>query len=249
MSILMDALKQQSSIQPAVSDTAAFWRKLALILALLVSLLSGVLLAYWLQSGTVQPQPNMAIVAEPAKPTDILAVLQQPSTPAVTATTASAETVKQQEVLLPETPVKRVTAADSDPLPDEDQSSAERATQADIVADMAVSDELRDKFSEALKATEHGSGHSTVRSHSAPAQDISMLDARLLQQIPPLRFDAHVYATSAAQRWVKVNGKTLQEGQWVTADIRIREITPQYVLLQLGTQLFSMSALSEWPST
>lgn len=248
MSILMDALKQQSSIQPAVSDTAAFWRKLALILALLVSLLSGFLLAYWLQSGTVQPQPNTAIVAEPAKPADILAVLQQPSTPAVT-TTAKAETVKQQEVLLPETPVKRVTAADSDPLPDEDQSSAERATQADIVADMAVSDELRDKFSEALKATEHGNGQSTVRSHTAPAQDISMLDASLLRQIPPLRFDAHVYATSAAQRWVKVNGKTLQEGQWVTADIRIREITPQYVLLQLGTQLFSMSALSEWPST
>ncbi|MBU1309828.1 MAG: general secretion pathway protein GspB [Gammaproteobacteria bacterium] len=249
MSILMDALKQQSSIQPAVSDTAAFWRKLALILALLVSLLSGVLLAYWLQSGTVQPQPNMAIVAEPAKPADILAVLQQPSTPAVTTTTAPAETVKQQEVLLPETPVKRVTAADSDPLPDEDQSSEENAAQADIVADMAVSDELRDKFSQALKATEHGSGHSAVRSHTAPAQDISMLDARLLQQIPPLRFDAHVYATSAAQRWVKVNGKTLQEGQWVTADIRIREITPQYVLLQLGTQMFSMSALSEWPST
>ena len=112
-----------------------------------------------------------------------------------------------------------------------------------------ISGELRDKFASALKATENTSSNtSTLRNHNAPATDINSLDIQLQQQIPPLRFDAHVYATTVSQRWVKVNGKTLQEGQWVTADIRIKEITPQYVLMELGTQLFSMAALSSWPS-
>ena len=84
------------------------------------------------------------------------------------------------------------------------------------------------------------------RDHNAPATDIRSLDRQLQQQIPALRFEAHVYATAVNQRWVKVNGKTLQEGQWVTADIRIKEITPQFVLLELGNQLFSVAALSEW---
>ena len=62
----------------------------------------------------------------------------------------------------------------------------------------------------------------------------------------PLRFEAHIYASEPKQRWVKVNGKDLQEGQWVTADIQLKEITPQYVLLQTGRQMFSMEALTEW---
>jgi general secretion pathway protein B len=111
-----------------------------------------------------------------------------------------------------------------------------------------ISGELRDKFASALKATEHAATDTVLRTHNAPAVDIARLDPQLQRQIPALRFDAHVYATSISQRWVKVNGKTLQEGQWVTADIRIREITPQYVLLELGSQLFSMAALSSWPN-
>ena len=251
MSILMDALKQQSSPQPAISDTAAFWRKLALALALVVALLSGALLAYWLQSAPAQPLPLTTEAAEPAKPAAILAVLQQPLPQASeTATPPPATPVGLPETLAPAKTMPTVTAADSNATPDSvTQGNELIAAQAEAIAEIAVSAELRDKFSLALKATEHDTGSKAIRSHTAPAQDISMLDATILRQIPPLRFDAHVYATSAAQRWVKVNGKTLQEGQWVTADIRIREITQQYVLLQLGTQLFSMSALSEWPAS
>lgn len=258
MSILMDALKQQSSPQPAGPDSAAFWRKLALVLALLVALLSGALLAYWLQPAPVQLSPLTAVTAEPAKPADILAVLQQPQQqpqqpqqPEPTPATPSlAAPVNQPERLEPAKPMTTVTVPGSSATLNSAAQSAEIVVQtSEPAAEMAVSEELRDKFSQALKATAHASNNSAVRSHNAPAQDISTLDATILRQIPPLRFDAHVYATSAAQRWVKVNGKTLQEGQWVTADIRIREITQQYVLLQLGTQLFSMSALSEWPAS
>ena len=78
------------------------------------------------------------------------------------------------------------------------------------------------------------------------AKDMNELAPQLQGQIPPVRFEAHVYATQSSQRWVKVNGKSLQEGQWVTADIRLKEITPQFVLLEMGDELFSMPALTDF---
>ena len=133
-------------------------------------------------------------------------------------------------------------AAEPQPIEIAKEAAKEVATEP-----VEVSSELRDKFASALKATEQGSRSPARRANDAPARDISELDPTVRQQIPELRFDAHVYATTASQRWVKVNGKTLQEGQWVTADIRIKEITPQFVLLQFGSQMFSMAALSAWP--
>lgn len=136
----------------------------------------------------------------------------------------------------------------------EAQPEMVEASLADEVAPMAqpelsaneVSDELKSKFALALEETGSAPRRQSVTDHAAPARDIHSLDELLKRQIPPLRFEAHVYATEPRQRWVKVNGKDLQEGQWVTADIQIKEITPQYVLLQTGRQLFSVEALSEW---
>jgi hypothetical protein len=109
-----------------------------------------------------------------------------------------------------------------------------------------VSEELRNKFALALEQSDPMPRHQSVTEHAAPARDIQTLDELLKRQIPPLRFEAHIYASDPQQRWVKVNGKDLQEGQWVTADIQLKEITPQYVLLQTGRQMFSMEALTEW---
>ncbi|MDR6982006.1 hypothetical protein J2X32_000614 [Rheinheimera pacifica] len=248
MSILMEALKQQNQHTPVAADGSAFWRKLALTLALLLAGCVGAAAAYWLMS-PARPAPALAAEAvSPAQPVNIFAALSEADNKAAASAATTVidskialaiktlpEPVKEEFTSLPPvTTVTAGTAAEPQPL---------------VLPEPEISGELRDKFASALKATENtGANKAALRSHNAPATDIHSLDAQLLQQIPPLRFDAHVYATSVSQRWVKVNGKTLQEGQWVTADIRIKEITPQYVLLELGTQLFSMAALTEWPA-
>lgn len=109
-----------------------------------------------------------------------------------------------------------------------------------------VPQDLRDKFQSAMDALASEPKQPKVSEYAAPARDVQSLDDIIQRQIPPLRFEAHVYATEPMQRWVKVNGKDLQEGQWITADIQLKEITPQYVLMQTGRQMFSMPALSEW---
>lgn len=255
MSILMQALKQQHQAAPAAADGSAFWRKLALALALLLALLTGAVAAYLLMP-LVKPAASPAAEAvTPAQPDAILAALSpagnavidkaaaDKAAPAVVTELAQALAPQPQvvqEQLASKPAMATVTAG---------TAAAEPQPLAAVTPEPAVSAELRDKFASAIEATEGRVVAGSQRNQSAPARDIGSLERQLQQQIPPLRFDAHVYATTVSQRWVKVNGKTLQEGQWVTADIRIKEITPQFVLLQLGNQLFSMAALTEWPGS
>lgn len=264
MSILMDALKQQVPAT-AVANQAASWRVTAIVLALLLAVLLGFIGGYFLLKVTaVQPVPDSAsaIVAEPvvASATSIASRLE----PAQAAQTNSAETpaaatpVAEPQIAEPQITELQIQEigrpqVQAEPLPVRPPmvtvTAPSQNTATAELNDSAVSDELQQLFASALAATERStpaSSGSVVRNHQAPAQDIRSLDSQLQQQIPSLRFEAHVYATSPGQRWVKVNGKTLQEGQWVTADIRLREITPQYVLLEFGQQLFSMAALSDW---
>ena len=254
MSILMQALKQQHQTTVVAADGSAFWRKLALLLALVLAVLSGALAAYLLMPPGKSAAVPVADEVVPAQPETILAALTQADKAAATepalvaelarAITPQPQPQKVQEQFTGKPAVVTVTAgtAAAEPVP--------LVAKPDVVAEPAVSAELRDKFASAIEATEDSRRSNTVqRSAAAPARDINSLERQLQQQIPPLRFDAHVYATTASQRWVKVNGKTLQEGQWVTADIRIKEITPQFVLLQWGSQLFSMAALTEWPGS
>lgn len=247
MSILMEALKQQNQHPHVAADSGAFWRKLALVLALLLAGCVGAATAYWLKI-PVKPEPVEQAVS-PAHPADILAALSKTDTKAAIVTPPTAIDNKITQAIKPAPQPVKEEFTSLPPVATMTAGTIAAEPQPQALPAPEVSAELRDKFASALKATENtATDKSILRSHNAPATDVRSLDVQLQQQIPPLRFDAHVYATSVSQRWVKVNGKTLQEGQWVTADIRIKEITPQYVLLELGTQLFSMTALSEWPS-
>lgn len=265
MSILMAALKQQQHASVPSADASHFYRKLALVLALLLALLTGAMAAYLLLPLLQPERGNETEPPLPAQPAAILAALNKLETEqAAKAAQAklSAElteaivpaVIPEQETFSSLPAVKTLTAgtAEAEPKPATAAKTATAATTQTPVADTTaaaaqVSAELRDKFASALQASEQSTAPASRARQPAPATDIKHLDLQLQRQIPPLRFDAHVFATTATQRWVKVNGKTLQEGQWVTADIRIREISAQYVLLEMGQTLFSMPALSSWP--
>ncbi|MEH8019784.1 general secretion pathway protein GspB [Rheinheimera metallidurans] len=257
MSILMAALKQQNKTPMQAADGTTYWRGVAVVLALLLALLIGAAAAYVFMQTTQFERSGATIEpVTPAAPETIMAALNTEQKPLDPVSPNNIDVALNKlispapepitEPFTSSPPVKTVTAGS---LAAEPQAEIQVAEKPTAEPETAVSSELRDKFASALKATERGNNNTTERnSISAPATDINSLDTQLQRQIPELRFEAHVYATAANQRWVKVNGKTLQEGQWVTADIRIKEITPQYVLMTLGNQLFSMAALSAWPN-
>jgi hypothetical protein len=266
MSLLMDALKQQNqgSPQPAVAVPSAsstnFWQWLALALLVVIGVFVGFLLAQMLQ-GKNAPEvtPAEPTLVTPALVAQPVAVPAAPlvATPGLILSDLLAVPVEEEQLVVSadaQTPAgdswdEQVAALESfdeqPPMVEADVSEPVVETPAEMSAD-EVSQELKDKFQFALESSSGDTPKSGIRESAAPARDVRSLDDLLQRQIPPIRFEAHVFASEPKQRWVKVNGKDLQEGQWVTADIQIKEITPNYVLMQTGRQLFSMEALSEW---
>ncbi|KKO45408.1 hypothetical protein WG68_10150 [Arsukibacterium ikkense] len=247
MSILMDALKQQVEPTLASPQPTNGWRNLALLLGFLLALSLGFVLASWWQSAnTALPDSSVVAVLQHkpvlADSASIVAALTS-AEPAAQAA-AVVQSQPKQEPFAPEQKVVRVTA----PEPTAQAAATEVPRPVSPEPEVEVSAELRQRFASAMAASEinQRQPQAALRSSGAPARDISELAAALQRQIPPLRFEAHVYATQSQQRWIKVNGKSLQEGQWVTADIRLKEITPQFVLLEMGAELFSVPALTDY---
>jgi hypothetical protein len=262
MSLLMDALKQQNQTTAETATPPAVpgrgWQYLAIALLVLCGLGLGFALAFWLTHKPVAAPVSAAaptpapVVSTPALPPAHPGLILSDLTAVPTAD-------EDQLVISADRPVSTGQSLDEQvavleqfdegaPMQEADLDAPVTelpAQQAELSAD-EVPQELKDKFQYALEAAKGATRQAKVTEHAAPARDISTLDDTLQRQIAPLRFEAHVYATDPKQRWVKVNGKDLQEGQWITADIQLKEITPNYVLMQNGRQLFSMEALSEW---
>lgn len=55
-----------------------------------------------------------------------------------------------------------------------------------------------------------------------------------------------MFASDAADRWVRVNGQELKEGDWLNDNLRIVSIQSQHVILAYKGQEFSMRALTDW---
>ena len=249
MSILMDALKQQQAINsaPAASRPAVFWLGVLAGASLLaVALAAG----YWLGS---QQQPVIEAKAEPTASTQPELASQQQILAALTKAVKPAESAQQQAQA---TTVESVAPARAMPETETVQVAAEPVTRPaqpampslDELEDTEVSAELQQRFAQAMDELEQeGSGRSQVRVHDAPARDITELAPQVQRQLPPMRFEAHVFANMPSRRWVKVNGRTLQQGQWLSTDIQLVEIHQNHVVLRYRQQEFSMAALSEWP--
>ncbi len=111
-----------------------------------------------------------------------------------------------------------------------------------------ISSDLLKRFEKAIteldKEPEQPFEATQTKSEDTPR--IDQLPAWVLTQLPPMVFTTHMYASSAQDRWVKVNNIRLQEGDMIAQKVRIEHIEPQHVILNYQGQTFSMSALSEW---
>ena len=271
MSLLMDALKQQQQVPVAAVKTASGhgWRIAALTLLVVLGLLLGFFIGQYqfdkkqpvaevVVAPVVQAAPAIANAADIAMELQLAADLLKPTEPVQLDEVPDDD---PQLVVSAKRGEKVLGRASADER-DEDFVDFEQMQEADTEEDLTpvdellpvaeleesdVSAELRGKFESALAAADSPQRRKQeINYHDVPAQDINQLDDLLQRQLPSLRFEAHVYATDAKQRWIKVNGKDLQQGQWVTADIQVKEILPQYVVLQFNQVQFSVEALTDW---
>ncbi|MEE2024193.1 general secretion pathway protein GspB [Alkalimonas mucilaginosa] len=251
MSILMDALKQQQNMTTSStpgSRVAPFWLGVLAGAAILSLALAA---GYWL--GTQQG----GAATEPARQAEPVAVSSQQQILAALSEVPSAD-ANGSSAVEPAVVAERTATTVAEPtepepaiIAAEPQSRPARAAlpSLDELEVTEVSAELQQRFSQVVDELEQaGQRREQVRVHDAPARTISELPPQLLQQLPPMRFEAHVFASVPSRRWVKVNGRTLQQGQWLSTDIQLVEIYPNHVVLRYRQQEFSMPALAEWPN-
>jgi len=123
------------------------------------------------------------------------------------------------------------------------QSSVER-TQVD--ADTKST--LEKRFMQAVKATGQPDAQEAV-TPAIPASDATPLGAlppRISQQVPALKYGAHVYSSVPANRTININGHDFHEGDEVAHGVVLLRIEANASIFRVGSQSFSLNALTDW---
>lgn len=123
--------------------------------------------------------------------------------------------------------------------------------EANNANNIEVSPELMARFNAAVEALDEKAPDSarepetkvTIRDDTLR---VDQLPVRLLTRLPTMNFSAHMYASQPRDRWVRVNGRQLSEGDWIADKVQIVNIEAQRVVLAFEDEIFTMAALTDW---
>jgi general secretion pathway protein B len=79
-----------------------------------------------------------------------------------------------------------------------------------------------------------------------PVMEKDELPVHMQQHIPAMEFSAHVYSTNPMQRSIVINGRFMEEGDRLTADLRLDEITADGAIFNFQGQRFRQGVVSAW---
>lgn len=65
--------------------------------------------------------------------------------------------------------------------------------------------------------------------------------------LPALRYSAHVYASSAEKRSIVLNGQSWKEGESPLPNLVIEQIQQDVTLFSFNGKTFTLTALDDWP--
>ncbi len=69
------------------------------------------------------------------------------------------------------------------------------------------------------------------------------LSPALQSQVPDFNINAHVYASAPERRWLNIDGVELQQGDTISQGLRVIEIRPRDVILEIKGQQFKVPAI------
>lgn len=72
------------------------------------------------------------------------------------------------------------------------------------------------------------------------------LPVNIQQYIPMMEFSAHVYSSNPLQRSIVINGRFLEEGDYLASDLFLSEITPEGAIFDFQGQLFHQGVVTAW---
>ncbi len=75
---------------------------------------------------------------------------------------------------------------------------------------------------------------------------VEELPLSVRRNVPPIAFSGHVYSSIPTSRSVMLNDTKMREGQAVTTQLILKEITPNGAIFKFNGYLFSLVALQDW---
>ncbi|SHI22904.1 general secretion pathway protein GspB [Ferrimonas marina] len=120
-----------------------------------------------------------------------------------------------------------------------------------VVADAELPEELEPLSFELQQALERAQQQVATQQARQRAGNVSGSEVPKLgqmpwafqKQLPDLEVTAHVYASTPDKRWVRANGRELQEGDEAAPGLTISEILPNEIVLEMDQQRFRIPAL------
>ena len=93
----------------------------------------------------------------------------------------------------------------------------------------------------------------TYQSADFPAQvtsdktvAVNNLPNRVVRQLPDIQITAHIFASDTALRMVNINGVSTREGDFVSNDLMLVEITESGVVMDFEGHVYVMNILENW---
>jgi general secretion pathway protein B len=120
---------------------------------------------------------------------------------------------------------------------------------ANTQSESAVSARLLAKINKAIAELDKDESVESNFQRSTSYDDLPRVDQLSVAtqtQIPSMAFSAHMYSSERPERWVRVNGRRLVEGDFIAENLRLVNIEPQKVILSFKDEVFTMNALSDW---
>ncbi|MBG9989702.1 MULTISPECIES: general secretion pathway protein GspB [unclassified Pseudoalteromonas] len=107
---------------------------------------------------------------------------------------------------------------------------------------------LKNAFAQAIQDVEKNQDYEVTHASktSSRVEPVELLPDGLQSMLPSIKYQAHIYSSSADKRWIKLNGRELHEGESIGA-LTVREITPEQSVLDFDGYEFSLKALQDWP--
>lgn len=233
-------IRQTNKVQP--------WKVLlGLALVTIITLLS--ILIYLLVNPTqvIVPAPiivkEMQQQAEPEKDNSLVKVSFETQPLSILTPAPQPEPIKQKHSTPKNIEIKQQAVSQLSTKQQETNIQSEVAYQES-------SEELKKRFDLAVLLSEIDDNElqsDEINEDNSDGSDIRQMNRGFQNKVPIIRYDSHMYSTIVSDRWIRINGETLKEGDFDSSgELELIEIQPQRSIFRLERQSFSLESLVDW---
>ena len=150
--------------------------------------------------------------------------------------------------------VKQVTLQPIQPIQEQQLLvSAEPVKTEEIQQEpeVEVSEELKKRFELALLLNPIEEQSEIIENNDeeifSDGTDIHQMSSGFQNKVSPISYEAHVYSSIVEDRWIRINGERLIEGDFDSSgQLQLIEIQPQRSIFRVERQSFSLESLVDW---